>query len=440
MGAMGWAMAAVRVWRDAVVLLLLGVAVGLPTTVLPALQDSAFARPFLVAGVAAGIKGLLNTALAPLVGARADRTGARKKLLLVSLAILVLPFAAIEVAVWYTGPDSATAVWAFTGVDALLGLSSVAMSICFAAVPERLGGSHASLTAAFSLCNFTLSSGIGIGAVLGALGDFNNCGRWGLATVSTSVIIAILLDPGNTGSNTQARTPVSSAEIGSIPGRNAIALLKGNVTLALLTVVVFLDFLAEQMLVSLLLLYLESQFHIGRMQLGCQLLCVGLSASLSLLVVVPLLQPVCGDLKLMQLGMVANIVSIGLFAFIWEPWQAFLPPVGCILSFAVFPTANSLAANAVPRNQGAMAQGLVSGSRTLAEGLSPVVFGWLFQIAGGSRLPGWPFLVGAACVAVALAVSCRINQPRLAADAGEVSGGRCSALLGTNIAIVPKSS
>ena len=55
-------------------------------------------------------------------------------------------------------------------------------------------------------------------------------------------------------------------------------------------------------------------------------------------------------------------------------FQAFLPPLGCILAFAVFPTANSLAATAAP-TQMAMAQGLISGSRTLAEGVSPVLFG-----------------------------------------------------------------
>ncbi len=55
-------------------------------------------------------------------------------------------------------------------------------------------------------------------------------------------------------------------------------------------------------------------------------------------------------------------------------FQAFLPPLGCILAFAVFPTANSLAATAAP-TQMATAQGLISGSRTLAEGVSPVLFG-----------------------------------------------------------------
>lgn len=416
-----------RVWCDAVILLLLGVTVGLPTTVLPALQAATFSQPFAAAGVAMGAKGLLNTALAPAVGARADRTGRHKGLLLASLAVLLLPFAAVEAASQLLGEaDVPGVVWSYTVADALLGLSSVAMSLCFAAVPARLGAEGPALTAGYSLCNFALSSGVGLGAVLGALGDFRSCGRCGLAAAFANLLVAALLVPG---------TAASPRQRPDAARRNALALLRGNVTLGLLAAVVFLDFLAEQMLVSLLLLYLESQFHVSSLQLGCQLLVVGGSASLSLLVVVPLLQPRLGDLRLMQVGMVANVVSVGLFAFIWLSWQAFIPPLGCILSFAVFPTANSLAAAAVPRSQGGMAQGVISGARTLAEGLSPVVFGWLFQLAAGSKLPGWPFLVAAGCVVLALFVSLPISTPHLpVAGELEAAGGGChgnSALLGS---------
>ncbi|CAK9061742.1 Hypothetical protein SCF082_LOCUS32285 [Durusdinium trenchii] len=124
------------------------------------------------------------------------------------------------------------------------------------------------------------------------------------------------------------------------------------------------------MLVSLLLLYLEAQFHFSAIYLACELLLVGVSASLSLLWVVPKLQKQMGDLKLMRVGMLANTFSVALFG-------AFLPPLGCLLSFAVFPTANCLAASA--SGGGAVAQGVISSARTLAEGLSPVLFGGLFQ-------------------------------------------------------------
>ena len=77
--------------------------------------------------------------------------------------------------------------------------------------------------------------------------------------------------------------------------------------------------------------------------------------------------------NLPNLSLFSNLNNVFLCRF-----QAFLPPLGCILAFAVFPTANSLAATAAP-TQMATAQGLISGSRTLAEGVSPVLFG------GGGR-------------------------------------------------------
>lgn len=67
--------------------------------------------------------------------------------------------------------------------------------------------------------------------------------------------------------------------------------------------------------------YLESRFHFTAPYLACELLLVGISASFSLLFVVPKLQKSLGDLTLMRLGMVANTISVALFGIIWQPWQ-----------------------------------------------------------------------------------------------------------------------
>eukprot|EP00927_Polykrikos_kofoidii_P072778 TRINITY_DN68870_c0_g1_i1.p1 TRINITY_DN68870_c0_g1~~TRINITY_DN68870_c0_g1_i1.p1 ORF type:complete len:451 (-),score=51.91 TRINITY_DN68870_c0_g1_i1:194-1546(-) len=403
---------ACHLWRDALVLLLLGVTVGLPTTVLPDAQNSAFSEPFLIAGIFVGIKGLLSTFFAPLAGVLADRTRGRKSLTVASLAFLSVPFAAILTAPWLWDQQSmAIEVWAFSVADTVFGLNCIPMSLCFSAVPDRLGNDEALLTSGYALLNFALSSGVGMGAVLGGIGDFTTCGRYGLIIALVNVAASVLLLPPTThsaaGCNQQSLE--TSRELSF--AQDVMTLLRNNVTLALLSFVVFLDFLAEQMLVSLLLLYMKREFDVSSLQLGSLLAIVGSTASVSLLVVVPLVQPRLGDLALMQVGLVTNIVSVGSFAFVQRFWQAYLPPLGCLLSFAVFPTANALAATAVPRSRVAMAQGIVAGSRTLAEGVSPIFFGWLFEIATNSSLHGWPFLVAAVCIGVALLASFRI--PRL---------------------------
>jgi len=412
-----------QAWHYAVVMLFLGISIGLPTTLLPSLQASAFEQPFAVAGAAMGFKGLLNTVLAPLAGALADRTGTHKGLLLGSLLLLVVPYSAILVAsqAQGVGASSPAVLWTYTVADAVFGVYSVAMSLCFAAVPRVLRGDDRLLTSGYSLLNFALSSGVGAGALLGAMGDFSLCGRVGTVVSITNLVAACVLLPGSTlcgPAEHEHRSPRSDSEEEVRPGPEASvkvwALLRGNAALSIIAGVVFLDFLAEQMLVSLLLLYLSSRFHISSLQLSLQLLCVGGMASLSLLFVVPFLQPRIGDLKLMRLGLAVNAVSIALFAFVFQAWQAFLPPLGCLLSFAVFPTANTLAAAALPRAHGGVAQGIVSGSRTLAEGVSPVLFGWLFQVASDSALPGWPFLAAAGCVVVALVASFRLSEPATA--------------------------
>merc|ERR1712224_424022 len=153
------------------------------------------------------------------------------------------------------------------------------------------------------------------------------------------------------------------------------------------------------------LLYLQTRFSLSSAELGCELGLVGLASSLSLLFVVPWLQPKMGTLSLMRLGLAVNAVSIGSFALVQEWWQAYLPPLGCLFGFAVFPLANTLASACVPRCQQGAAQGVISGARSLAEGVSPVLFGWMFQAVVGSACPGAPFAAAGACVAVALVLS-----------------------------------
>eukprot|EP00439_Symbiodinium_sp_Y106_P017733 s3842_g2.t1 len=392
------AAAAVRV--EALHLFLLGASTALPTTQLPKLQAEVFHEPYVVAGALVSVKGLLNTVIAPYVGAYVDQRGRHRLCLMFWLGVLAVPFLAILAAA-----DASTEVqlWAFLALDAALGLAGPASALCFSRAGRCLSGPR--LTEGYSVLNFALSSGVGVGAALGVLGNFTTVGKCGLAVTSVNTLLA-LLSPQDTSVN---------REESSVPRQ--VMSLWSNSVLKLLAAVVFLDFLAEQMLVSLLLLYLEAQFHLSSVQLACQLGLVGLAASVSLLLVVPYLQPRLGDLLLMQVGMVANVVSVALFGVITAPWQAFLPPVGCILSFAVFPTANAIAAASVPRC-GAMAQGVVSGARTLAEGLAPVIFGALFQAAAKSSFPGWPFLVAAGFVAVGLVVSFYLPK-----QAGNEQGG-----------------
>ena len=87
-----------QVWRVAAVVFLLGVTLGLPITVLPQLQRQTFARPFAIAGTATALKGLLAAVLAPSIGAWSDRARSRRIPTMVTLASLVVPFVAWELA------------------------------------------------------------------------------------------------------------------------------------------------------------------------------------------------------------------------------------------------------------------------------------------------------------------------------------------------------
>jgi hypothetical protein len=131
--------------------------------------------------------------------------------------------------------------------------------------------------------------------------------------------------------------------------------------------------------------------------------------------------------------MFANALSIVALGLAWLWWQPYVVVLGCLLAMLVFPSVAALVAAAARRpaaripdqlSSGALAlpltqspachacaqvpperlgaaQGLISGARSLADGLSPLVYGPLFGAFRATPLPGGPFVLAAGLVAIA---------------------------------------
>ncbi|CAK9007630.1 Hypothetical protein (Fragment), partial [Durusdinium trenchii] len=144
-----------ELWREGLVLALLGFHLGLPVTQLPKLQEATFQQPFLITGLLVSIKGALNTVLAPLIGARVDRGESLHRWLRWALLWPTAPYVAL-LATAGVQSTRATEVWTFSIVDMLSGLSGPALCLCFTLVPRRT----TKLTEGYALLNFALSSGL----------------------------------------------------------------------------------------------------------------------------------------------------------------------------------------------------------------------------------------------------------------------------------------
>ena len=184
-----------------------------------------------------------------------------------------------------------------------------------------------------------------------------------------------------------------------------LCVLKYNKSLRWLGVIAFCDNLTEQMLVQLLLIYLKTNLHFDPFDSTILLIILGMSCTISLLCVVRLLKKLVGDHRMLQIGLLANAVSVFLYAFASKKWEAFAIPSLCMLSFVVFPGISSLVSTSTDAKDQGKVQGAINGLRMLAEGISPLVFAGLFQICEHTLLPGAPFIVAASLIFSAFVIS-----------------------------------
>ena len=179
--------------------------------------------------------------------------------------------------------------------------------------------------------------------------------------------------------------------------------------------VVLLDSLAEQTMVNLALLYLHEQLGFTDSDQLSLIMVLGVSGVLCLLVVVPYMTKVFGTVTTLQVALVANAISIGLYAFVTVKWEAIVLPVLCIFGAGVFPCTSAIAAGTVSNQEEGLAQGVTAGGRMLAEGASPAILGVLFYAFKHTILPGAPFLFAAAFVLAGLWASKKL-RPRVQLD------------------------
>jgi MFS family permease len=108
-------------------LFLVGMMLGLPSTVTPGLQSSTFgSHNFLYAGVLGAFKGAVSLVTAPLLGVISDRHGRKRTLFGICVALAIPPFI-----MGFTG-----SFWGFCILDIFFGVYSGALSVLLASIAD----------------------------------------------------------------------------------------------------------------------------------------------------------------------------------------------------------------------------------------------------------------------------------------------------------------
>jgi MFS family permease len=434
-----------------------GFITGIPSAVIPGLQSSTYgANSFQITGGIAAGKGLLMFVYNPLVGSMSDVHG-RRRCLMVTLTASIIPYLVMT---------CTNNFWAYAIADMVFGLYGVSLTLLMALVadliPARSGVRTEGFAVALAVFMLAVGGSTFVGMSFSNLTTFTICagsqtavlilGYFALPTPSTTyehdaaraeeeeedatagrqVVAqssttsdsppeaARLLEPQCSVSSetTAARRKTTKRHhsnscftvlsFGASSGmflQRVIAAIRAHRNLRFLTAIIFWNYLTQETLEQLLLLYLQNTLNLNANEQAYVISIMSAASLICLTFIITYMRIYFGTVGTLRLALLANFILSMLYAFATEPWQAMAIPCLSLVGMAVFPCTCAIAAASVSDDKSGLVQGVATGARVIAGALCPGLFGFLFQVTQNSPLPGAPFVVGACCVLMALVFS-----------------------------------
>eukprot|EP00038_Savillea_parva_P000499 m.96501 g.96501 ORF g.96501 m.96501 type:complete len:502 (-) comp10170_c0_seq1:118-1623(-) len=382
---------------------------GLVTTILPETISEFFGpdRMWLVVGVMQGLKGFLSFLTAPMVGALSDVWG-RRVFLLVTVGATCMPLAFLLF----------NNLWWHVIASIFSGPFAVTFSIVFAYVSDVTDENTRS--AAFGQVSATFAGSMVISPAVGSF-IFTVYGR--NAVYATAVTVAaldmlyiMLIVPESLPEEIMARRLFDWKTVNPF---TAMKLLFSTRLMTQLATIVFFSYLPEAGEYQVLMLYLENTLNMSKAELSLFIAILGILSIMAQTFILGLLAGRWSDKSVIAFGLVGSITQLMVFAVVTVHWVLFANTAFVAIGSMVYPAVSAYVANSAPPDEQGAVQGLITGVRSLCNGLGPVMFGVLFTWGGRSldetdghhisALPGFPFMVGASLVCIALLVNSRID-------------------------------
>jgi MFS transporter, DHA1 family, tetracycline resistance protein len=208
---------------------------------------------------------------------------------------------------------------------------------------------------------------------------------------------------GNNSNNTTAtfttRTPGPRAVIAST--WRAMAILRRNALFIRLTAVLMVGAVVTEGVQDVLIQYLQIKLNFKAVDVSILFMAYGASSLLVQGVLLRLLLQKLGEKKLLIAGLLAQLAQNITIMLATQKWQAISGIVIASFGSVTFPTISSIKANAALDHEQGAVQGALNGAKSLASGVGPLAFAWLFAAFTRSDselpfFPGAPFALGIA--------------------------------------------
>lgn len=365
------------------------IGVGLLMPVLPQLIEDlagSIASGSAVYGLILALYAAMQFVFGPLLGALSDRYG-RRPVILFSLAGLGIHYLLLGLA------PTLVMLALVRAAGGMMGASVSAASAYIADVspPERRAQSFGLIGIAFGL-------GFIIGPVLGGvLGEVDIRLPFYVAAglCAANFVLAWLFLPESLPMENRRGFRWSQANpIG------AFRLIGRYGTVVALMAVFAFTQLAERAMESTWVLFTDFRYGWGPAEVGISLAVVGFLIAFSEGVLVRILVPRLGEVRMLNIGLVVGGACMVLIAFASEAWMAYLGISLYVLGWGVVgPAARAMASRAVGKDEQGVLQGAISSLTTATGMIGPPIAAGLFGFFIGPSapfiFPGAPYILGA---------------------------------------------
>lgn len=178
--------------------------------------------------------------------------------------------------------------------------------------------------------------------------------------------------------------------------------IKKNNSLFRMIILLFIIFLAGQVMPSIWPFYTKYQYGWSDLQIGYSLAYVGVLVAIIKIVLIKWTQRKFGPIRSVYIGLFFYVSGLSLFAFANQPWMIFIfAPIYCLGGIAS-PSVQGIISGQMMANEQGELQGVIASLMSLANIISPLVMTNLFYIFtktnSGVHFPGISFIVAALIV------------------------------------------
>ncbi|KAF3434767.1 hypothetical protein FNV43_RR21853 [Rhamnella rubrinervis] len=187
--------------------------------------------------------------------------------------------------------------------------------------------------------------------------------------------------------------------------QDIISLLTTSKTFSQAAIVSFFQSLADGGIDATLLYFLKARFHFNKNQFADLLLIIGITGTISQLLLMPLVAPVLGEEKLLSIGLLVGSANMFVQSISWSVWVPYAATLFSAFAVFAYPTIRSIASKQFASSEQGKAQGCISGVSSFANIVSPLIFSpltALFLSEGAPiHFPGFTLM----CIGIALMIA-----------------------------------